>query len=278
MNTVCEQAQLPGVPISSKQVIRGLLTHEWSMHGRWISFAFLLWLFLVWIVPFPFLPIHLLILMSLFGGRMGNLVAAADAMEGVEEFTLTLPPTRDQRFIARVLFVLVPLMGFTAIACAAMAFNLPQLFWGLFVESGFTKSFPLATPWDFLLALTLPFYVTTLTFAAGSFSSSRIAMAWSNVAVLAIGVLPAAAIVIAAKERGWSESTALGSLSFACSLTGVLAFVLAWAHYRAKQTCGQTDTALARTRTILAMLVFLGAVLAAMFVLMAALSVSRVGR
>jgi hypothetical protein len=161
----------PGSPTA---VGRGLLVGEWLVHRWWMSTALLAWFVCTWIL-FMFLMAKELQTVGILAGLLAGMVLGrADVSEGCEEFTFSLPPTRSQRYSARILIGLVPLVVLQSVAALAGIFNLPQQFWGLFVESGLTEPFPYGSNSIlYLPAVFVPALAFSVVFVATSLARSR---------------------------------------------------------------------------------------------------------
>src|SRR5207247_10335291 len=83
-------------------VIRSLLWFEWFAHSKLLLFFIGLWLACVWIIPLFAGSGWILLLGGLYALIAGPVYAGADAIDACEQFTFALPPTRRQRYLARL--------------------------------------------------------------------------------------------------------------------------------------------------------------------------------
>jgi len=102
-------------------------------------------------------------------------VTSKDAHEGAEEFAFSLPPTRSQLFATRLAFCGLPFVAMLGAGLVAIAFDVPQVFWGLVVESGFTEPFdsPLSMPASYAYAVAVPVAIFAFMFALGAVATGR---------------------------------------------------------------------------------------------------------
>ena len=167
---------------------RGLLWREWLAHGEMLLSVLAIWLVGGCVLLIFFHPGWVLGFGVLLAFILGHTVGGADASEGSEEFAFALPPTRGERYLARLAFAGGALAAFLVIGLVAIAADLPQVIWGLFVNSGFTEPFPDCRP-RFLYAQSfcLPVAVFAFNYAIATAAGSRgtVAVAWLLAAVLA---------------------------------------------------------------------------------------------
>lgn len=154
--------------------IRGLLWREWLHHGRAIQVLIGTWLALEVILPTFFHPGFLLALGLFYALFLAHEFGGADAAEGSEEFSFSLPPTRGERYLVR-LALGGGVLGLLLLAgLASVALDLPQALWGLIVESGFTRSFPPVEPrFLYTLSFAAPVAVFAVSFSFAAISDSR---------------------------------------------------------------------------------------------------------
>jgi hypothetical protein len=153
-------------------MLRGLIWREWRQHEEPFSWIVACWLIGVWILPVgpqAFLLPFGIIAAAILGSTLGG----ADTVDGTEEFSFSLPPTRSQRYLARLGMGGLSLLGLLVLAIAAFLLDAPQRLWGLMFQSGYTEPFTPFRP-GFLwgLSLALPVAVFGETFAAGSLARS----------------------------------------------------------------------------------------------------------
>ncbi len=172
-------------------MVRGLLWREWLLHGNLILNALALWLICSFVVLAFFHPGSVLAFGVIYAIIAGATFGGSEAMEGSEEFSFSLPPTRADRYVVRLLCGLTTVLGFTIFGILTVAFDVPQRLWGLVVTTGYTDPFPPCTA-SFLypLAVLLPYALFGTTFAFAAVASSRgiAQVAWFN-GTLAVGVV-----------------------------------------------------------------------------------------
>jgi len=174
------------------QVFKGLLWREWLAHGNLLIGTLAIWLVCAWVLLIFFHPGFILGLGTLFAFVAGTTFGGAESSEGSEEFSFSLPPTRGERFLARMALGGGFLAIFLLLGNLTIALDLPQILWSLFVNSGFTEPFPPCRPrFLYVLAIALPLCVFAFSFAiaATAESSGLVSMGWL------LGGLGAAAIM-----------------------------------------------------------------------------------
>jgi hypothetical protein len=153
-------------------MLRGLIWREWRQHEERFSWIVACWLIGIWI--FPIGPhVFLLPFGVIAAAILGSTLGGSDTVDGTEEFSFSLPPTRSQRFLARLGLGGLALLGLLVLAIAAFHLDAPQRLWGLIFQSGYTEPFTRFLPGFFWgLSLALPVAVFGETFAAGALARS----------------------------------------------------------------------------------------------------------
>ncbi|MBI1387370.1 MAG: hypothetical protein GC154_02850 [bacterium] len=153
---------------------RGLIERDLIEFSREAGIILLIWWLGYWLL---FLMTHPAInagLFSLLAAYAGMRLAGADVMEDAEEFVFSLPPTRDERYRVRFILGISFLMILVLLSEVGLMGNWPQLFWSLFVDSGFTQPFKPEEHVVFhIVALLAPPCVFSITYACASLSVSR---------------------------------------------------------------------------------------------------------
>jgi hypothetical protein len=231
---------------------RGLLWREGLQHGGLLERAAAAWLIVVWVLALDH-PGWLFAFGALFALRAGEALGGAEAAEGVEEFAFALPPTRSERFLARLGLGLAALLGFQLAGLAAIAADAPQLLWRLVADSGLTETD--RTP--LTVAICLMIVVAPLAGFAVSFSwaacsrSVRSARSASVVGFLVAGTAAGGALFL---ERQWYLPA--GSLSVPAMVkVAVVAGAMGWWRYVRKD--GIASEGAARGRIVLPTLVLI---------------------
>ncbi len=175
-----------------QNIRNGLLLESFLETKKEQTWFAVIWLIGVWVLLIFNHPGWMLAFGSAYALITGKLLGGRDTIEGCEEMTFSLPPTRKQRFRGHACFGLCILLGFTVIGLAAIYGNVPQKLWGLFVESGFTEPNPgVSRPWVFYsLAISVPVCLFITTFVTAAVTTSRRVMQSSRL----IGVLLTAGV------------------------------------------------------------------------------------
>jgi hypothetical protein len=199
-------------------VVEGILWREWILHGNLILNALALWLVCGYVVLAFFHPGCVLVFGVIYAIIAGAAFGGSEAVEGSEEFSFSLPPTRTDRYVVRLLFGLMTVLGFTVFGVVTVAFDVPQLLWGLVVTTGYTEPFPpCETDFLYSLAVLLPYAIFCTTFAFAAVASSRgvAQVAWFN-GTLAVGVVLGLGLL--GEELLWGELNGI----IACPAVGIL--------------------------------------------------------
>jgi hypothetical protein len=185
------------------RIVQGILRQDWLAHGNLFLWMLAIWLIGQWVLMIfanlAWVTVFGMVLAKFMGAALGG----KEAREGSEEFAFALPPTCGQRYLLRMVAGLTCVLFFCGMSALAVNFNLPQKFWGLFVDSGLTQPFPansvspvLAWYWAILFPLIIfcDFFVA---------SACRRALAWI-VVIMAVFTLAAVGIMKLYKVFGVS--------------------------------------------------------------------------
>jgi hypothetical protein len=154
--------------------VRGLLWREWLAHGETVLGFLAVYLVLGWVLEIFFHPGFVLGFGAIVAMFAGVAFGGGDAAEGSEEFAFALPPTRGERYVARLALGGAVVGAFVSLGLLSVALDLPQLVWGVFVNSGFTEPFPEARPgFIYALAFAIPAAAYAATFAVASIAQTR---------------------------------------------------------------------------------------------------------
>jgi hypothetical protein len=159
-------------PLATRPILRGLLLREWLAHRGMLIPIAATWVIGLWILPLITSPAWLHWFGLWISLRLGTALGGAEAADGVEEFSFALPPTRGQRYLARLGLGLGIVLGLIVISAAAIIGNTPQHLWGLVVESGLTEPNTPAPLADWLTVLTAWPVVYAITFAIAANAST----------------------------------------------------------------------------------------------------------
>src|SRR4051812_39795500 len=108
------------------QVWKGLLWSEWFAHSRLLLVFLGVWLVAVWTLPLFTHAGWILLLGALYALMAGPIYGGGDVLEGSEEFTFALPPTRGERFLSRLVVGIGTLLILCGMNAVALGFDLPQ--------------------------------------------------------------------------------------------------------------------------------------------------------
>src|SRR6476646_7921927 len=117
------------------RAFRGLAWCEWYAHSRLLLFCLAAWLACVWVLPLYASPAWILVFGPCFALIAGPVFGGNDISEGCEEFTLSLPPTRSERYLSRLIVGGGALLLFTAMDLSALGLDLSQVLARLYVSS-----------------------------------------------------------------------------------------------------------------------------------------------
>jgi hypothetical protein len=214
---------------------RGLLWGEWFAHSRLVLIFLSLWLAAVWVLPLFAHPGWILLLGVMYALLAGPVYGGTDVLEGCEEFAFSLPPTRAERYLARLIVGAGTFLGLTAINLLALGLDLSHVLARLYIETGIIKPLPVLKPGLLYgLVVALPFTVFAFSFSLSAISHSRMSIltAWFWAGLAALLVL----------QLGfWYEDLAWDSLTgfFACPLlvvAGGIGLGIGYWSYSRKET------------------------------------------
>jgi len=207
----------------------GLLWCEWFAHSKLLLFVLAAWVASVWTLPLYVNPACILLFGALFAVAAGPVYGGSDTSEGCEEFTFSLPPTRGERYLARLTVGLGALLILTGIDLLTLGLDLSQILAKLFVDSGLIRPWPVfKSGLLYGLVLALPATVFAFSFAISAITHSR--------AVLLSAPLWAVLISLTALRVGfWYEELVWEKLNglFSCPLLAFLSVAVLWGGYHA---------------------------------------------
>ena len=220
----------PGVaPWSDWKAFGGLIWCEWYAHGRLLLFFLAAWLACVWVMPLYANPAWILLFGGLFAIIAGPVYGGGDTSEGCEEFTLSLPPTRSERYLARLAVGGGALLLFTAMDLLALGLDLSQILAKLYVDSGLVRARPaFNSGLLYGLVAALPAAVFAFSYVISALTHSR--------AILLSAPLWATLFSLAALRLGlWYEELLWETFNgwVSCPLLAFLAAAVLWGGSRA---------------------------------------------
>lgn len=174
---------------------KGLLWAEWFAHSRLLLVFLAVWLVGVWVLPLFTHPGWILILGPLYAFLAGPIYGGGDVLNGCEEFSFSLPPTRVERYCARLAVGGGSLLLLTSMNLVALGLDLPQVLARLYVETGIVRPHPIFKPgllYGLVVALPVAFFSFAFTISALTHSRMLILLAWfwaalGGLALLQIG-------------------------------------------------------------------------------------------
>jgi hypothetical protein len=225
-----EGAVVPEVESWGKlKSFRGQLWCEWYAHSRFLLTCLAFWLIGIWVLPLYADRSWILLFGGVYALWAGPRFGGSDIIDACEEFTFALPPTRGERYAARLVVGGGALLLFTAVDLLALGLDLPQMLTKIYVQAGLVQPQPLLkTGLLHGLVLTLPLAIFAISFALSAATHSRrLVLTASFWAVL---------VSLGALRIGfWYEDVFWGNLNgyFACPLLTVIAVAVLWAGARA---------------------------------------------
>src|SRR6266545_7476740 len=224
-----ETASAPRASVwSGWKAFQGLVWCEWYAHSKLLLFFLAAWLACVWVLPLYANAGWILLFGGLYAVIAGPIYGGSDTIEGCEEFTFALPPTRGERYLARLAVGGGTLLLFTALDLLALGLDLPQILAKLYVDTGLIRPRPV-----FESGL-LPGLMLALPFAVFAFSFVLSAIAHSRALVLTAWFWAALLALVALQLGFWYEELVWDKLNgfFACPLLALLAIAALWGGHR----------------------------------------------
>ncbi len=247
-------------------VYRGLLWREWLAQRSLVILSPAVWLACGWVLLLFFHPGFIIAFGVIYAFLAGPRFGGADAAEGTEEFSFALPPTRAERYLARLALGGASVLLLTVLGVLTIGLDLPQKVWSLFVNSGFTEPFP-ACKERFLypLAVAIPFAVFAFSFALAATAGTRgmVGLSW-----LLGGALAGAALGLGflgewglwGEINGYISVLALFALAPLALLAGYLRYVVKEGISRPAREGGATVAWVVAAVVVVLFLLGLGAI------------------
>ena len=226
LDTVIAPNATPG---NTWSAVHGLLWCEWYAHSKLLLFFLASWLACVWVLPLYANPAWILLFGALFALVAGPIYGGSDTLDGCEEYTFSLPPTRGERYCARLAVGGGTLLLFTALDLLALGLDLPQILAKLYVDTGLIRPRPVFESGLLSgLMVALPFAVFAFSFVLSAIAHSRalVLTAWFWAGLLALAAL----------QLGfWYEELVWDKLNgfFSSPLLVALAAAALWGGHRA---------------------------------------------
>jgi hypothetical protein len=125
-----------------RRVFLAVAWRQWIACREMVLGFLAAWIICIWVLQLFNHPVWVALFGGVFALCIGPVMGGADAAEGSEDFALTLPCHRHEHYLARLAFGGTWLGLFIIGGCLAIAFEWPQMLWGLFVQSGMTQRNP----------------------------------------------------------------------------------------------------------------------------------------
>jgi len=206
----------------------GLLWCEWFAHSRLLLFVFAAWLAAVWTLP-PFAyPDWILLLGIVYAVLAGPAYGGGDVVEGCEEFSFALPPTRSERYLARLVVGAGALLILTGMNLIVLGLDVSQALARLYLDTGLAKPKQITNPGLLYgLVLAFPFAVFSGAFACAAITRSR-ALVLTSWFWGGLGALVLLLAGMRYEELMWTRFNGL----FACPVLVVGGLVVLWIGHR----------------------------------------------
>lgn len=231
--------------IRGAAIFLNLLRHLCRVNAGPLSILAAAWILVLWILPVFNHPGWILAFGVLASVVLAPALAGRDVLEGSEEFEFALPVSREEHYLSRWIVGFVAIALLCGAGVLAITFNLPQQFWGLVAESGFTEpNPPVVYAYVRPLAVLLPLaaYGCSFAFAAASRSRRSVVFSWLF-GCLVTGLTTG--VSIWAESWNGAHGTAPNGWIALPALLGVLALssIAGFVCYRRKETTGDDGTA-----------------------------------
>lgn len=209
----------------------GLLWCEWYAHGKLLLFFLGAWVLMLWSLSLYANPAWMLLFGAGFALVAGPIYGGSDTLEACEEWSLALPPTRGERYLARLVIGGGALLFFSGIDLIALGLDLPQILAKLYVDSGLIRPLPVfKSGLLFGLVVAAPLAVFAFSFVLATLTHSR--------GLVLSAPFWAVLTVMAALRAGfWYEDIVWETLNgfVACPLMVLLAALVLWVGYQGYQ-------------------------------------------
>ncbi len=160
---------------SNWQIWKGLIWCEWFSHSYLLLTFLGIWLLGVWVLPLAAHPGWILLVAALFAMLAGPAYGGGDVIEGAEEFTLALPATRGERYLARLTVGGGATLFFSALDLACLQLDWSQAIGSFFLDTRILSVSELAQPGlVYGFSMTLPFTLFSTSFVIAAIAHSRI--------------------------------------------------------------------------------------------------------
>ena len=239
---VPEVSEANRIPVeSTARYWLGLLWSEWFIHSRLLLVFIWGWLAAVWIVPLITHPLWVLVVSVIYALIAGPAIGGSDVVHGCEEFTFTLPATRENRFWARLLLGGGGLLLLTVITVFSLDANLSDILLRIFLDSGLGGVEIRRPELLYGLLFAVPFDIFAIGFAVAALTTRRTVAftAWVWGALGALSTLRGGAHI---EEILWGRLT--GRLTVPALLVSGLGILVIARYGYARKEAGASGTPL----------------------------------
>jgi uncharacterized membrane protein YidH (DUF202 family) len=198
------------------------------------------WLLGIWILCLFNHPGFIIAFGVIYAAAAGLRFSGLETVEGSSEFVFALPPTRQQRCLVSLTIGLASVIAMTLLGDLALAFNLPQVFWEIFVSSGFTAPYePTETNILHWHAVLIPTAVFAGVYAMASFAKARSsAMASPLIGLIAVGMIVGLSHHL--EFIRWQQANGIVAIPLLCVFS-VLVLILAYRFCLVKEQISQPN-------------------------------------
>lgn len=212
-------------------VVKGLLWSEWFAHSKMLLVFLVVWLLGAWMIPFVAHPGWILAIGLGYALLAGPAYGGTDAIEGCEEFTLSLPTTRTERYLSRMSLGIGTLAMFVGLDFIVLGLDWTATIHRVFINAGIVEVSPNIRPGLLYgLAIGLPFFIFSFSFSLSSVARNRflILSSWFWSLLLALCILYGG---LKYEEVMWQEPTGY----FCTSLFFIGGMASLWSGFRLYQ-------------------------------------------
>ncbi len=207
---------------------QGLLWSEWHAHSKLLLVFLIAWLLMVWILPLFTNPGWILAFGLVYALIAGPVVGGSDVIDGCEEFVLALPPTRSERYLARLAISGGALLFFTLLDLLVLGLDLAQAIVRLYLDTGLIHPVEILKPrllYGLVLAFPFAVFATGFSLAANARGRALAVTGWFWAGLVALIILK---LGLFYEYWSWKVWTGL----IACTGLGVAGCVALWTGYR----------------------------------------------
>lgn len=213
---------------SALRIWKGLIWCEWFSHSYLLLTFLGIWLAGIWILPLVAHPGWILLVAAVFAMMAGPAYGGGDVVEGSEEFTLALPATRSERFIARLIVGGSATLFFSFLDLACLQLDWSQAIGRFFLDTRILSATELSKPGlIYGFSLTFPFTIFATSFVVASLAHVR-------PLALSSWLIGGLAALVWIQVGNWYETWVWGEIRGWCTALVCLiwSFSCLWVGYR----------------------------------------------